>query len=345
MSHRASPFPEEEVRRVASAWVARRDAGLSAAEEAEWQAWLATDPRHREAYDRYAALWGRLDRPRAAGAGTRLQRDVALAGRARHRARRRAAGAAVALFLLIGSGWWVARPGAGVEAPAGVVAITRPERRVLPDGTILEHPAGSEVTVDFSSPHLRRIALARGDVHLEVAPDPSRPLVVSAAGVDFRAVGTAFSVQLRAAGVELLVTEGKVAVDAPAPAGGAEGAVAPLVTAGQSLLVRTPGNVDLAQLRPEPCAPVEMARRLAWRGPRAEFTDVPLREVVAALNGFGEVAGGPRYVIGDAELAATRLTGLFRADDPDAFVGILEGGFGVAAERRGPRDIVLRRRP
>ena len=83
---------------MASAWVARRDAGLSAAEEAEWQAWLATDPRHREAYDRYAALWVRLDRPRAAGAGTRLQRDVALAGRARHRARRRAAGAAVALW-------------------------------------------------------------------------------------------------------------------------------------------------------------------------------------------------------------------------------------------------------
>lgn len=67
--------------------------------------------------------------------------------------------------------------------------------------------------------------------------------------------------------------------------------------------------------------------------------------MVAALNAFGEGAGASRYVIEDAELAATRLTGLFRADDPDAFVGILEGGFGVVAERRGSRDIILRRRP
>ena len=40
-----------------------------------------------------------------------------------------------------------------------------------------------------------------------------------------------------------------------------------------------------------------------------------------------------------------RLKRRLLADPPDAFVGILEGGFGVAAERRGPRDIVLRRRP
>lgn len=344
MSRHSQSVSTEEIRRVASAWVARLDAGVTASEEAAWRAWLAADPRHREVYEGYTALWGRLDRPRSAGAATRLQRDVILAGRARRRARSRAAGAVAVLVLLFGSVWWTHGPGTEVEAPAGLVAITRPERRVLPDGTVLECPAGTEVTVDFSAPGFRRIALARGDLHLEVASDPLRPLVVSAAGVVFRAVGTTFAVQLRGGAVELLVTEGKVAVESPAPAV-ADGAAAPLVTAGQSLLVRTPGNVDLARLRPEPCAPAEMGRRLAWRGPRAEFADVPLREVVAALNGFGEGAGGPRYVIGEAELAATRLTGLFRADDPGAFIGILEGGFGVVAERRGPRDIVLRRRP
>ena len=348
MIRSAPPFREEKVRRAASDWVARRDSGLSAAEEEAWHAWLAADPRHREAYDRYAALWGRLDRPREVGAGTQLQRDVALASRGRRRRGVRAAGLASLVALVSATAMWsLWRSDSPTPTAPSLVAITRPERLVLPDGSVLEHPRGAQVEVDFGSPLLRRVALGRGEIHVEVAADPARPFVVSAAGVEFRAVGTAFSVRLGNSSVELLVTEGRVAVDSRVGDRAAlppvASAAAPLVVAGQRLAVETAGGVTVSA--PESCPPAEMARRLAWRSPRAEFTNLPLREVVAALNAFGEGAGAPRYVIEDAELAATRLTGLFRADDPDAFVGILEGGFGLVAERRGSRDIILRRRP
>lgn len=337
------PALTEEMRRAASDWVARQDAGLSASEDAAWRAWLASDPRHREAYDRYAALWGRLERPRMAGEGTRLQRDVALAARGRRRRGMRAAGLAAVVTLAVTAGltgrWFQSAP---APAGAGSMAITGPERLTLPDGSVLEHPRGAEVVVDFGSPLVRRVTLGRGEVHLEVAADPARPFIVAAAGVEFRAVGTAFSVHLGSASVELLVTEGKVAVDGRVGEPTAAPSAAPLVGAGQRLTVGTAGGMEIRP--PESCPPAEMARRLAWRSPRAEFTNSPLRNVVAFLNARHEAAGGPRYELVDPELAAACLTGVFLADDADAFIGILEGGFGVVAERRGTRDIVLSRR-
>ncbi|MFM8337151.1 MAG: FecR family protein [Opitutaceae bacterium] len=337
------PALTEEMRRAASDWVARQDAGLSASEDAAWRAWLASDPRHREAYDRYAALWGRLERPRMAGEGTRLQRDVALAARGRRRRGMRAAGLAAVVTLAVTAGltgrWFHSAP---APAGAGSMAITGPERLTLPDGSVLEHPRGAEVVVDFGSPLVRRVTLGRGEVHLEVAADPARPFIVAAAGVEFRAVGTAFSVHLGSASVELLVTEGKVVVDGRVGEPTAAPSAAPLVGAGQRLTVGTAGGMEIRP--PESCPPAEMARRLAWRSPRAEFTNSPLRNVVAFLNARHEAAGGPRYELVDPELAAACLTGVFLADDADAFIGILEGGFGVVAERRGTRDIVLSRR-
>ena len=337
------PALTEEMRRTASDWVARQDAGLSASEDAAWRAWLASDPRHREAYDRYAALWGRLERPRMAGEGTRLQRDVALAARGRRRRGMRTAGLAVIVTLAVTAGI-VGRGYRSAPAPAGAgsMAITGPERLILPDGSVLEHPRGAEVVVDFGSPLVRRVTLGRGEVHLEVAANPARPFIVAAAGVEFRAVGTAFSVRLGTASVELLVTEGKVAVDCRVGEPTEAPSAAPLVGAGQRLTVGTAGGMEIRA--PESCPPAEMARRLAWRSPRAEFTNSPLRDVVAVLNSRGEAVGGPRYVLVDPDLAATCLTGVFLADDADAFIGILEGGFGVVAERRGTREIVLSRR-
>ena len=337
------PALTEEMRRAASDWVARQDAGLSASEDAAWRAWLASDPRHREAYDRYAALWGRLERPRMAGEGTRLQRDVALAARGRRRRGMRAAGLAAIVTLAVTAGivgrWYRSAP---PPAGAGSMAITAPEHLTLPDGSVLEHPRGAEVVVDFGSPLVRRVTLGRGEVHLEVAADPARPFIVAAAGVEFRAVGTAFSVRLGTASVELLVIEGKVAVDGRVGEPTEAPSAAPLVGAGQRLTVETAGGMEIRP--PESCPPAEMARRLAWRSPRAEFTNSPLRDVVAFLNARGKAAGGPRYELVDPELAAACLTGVFLADDADAFIGILEGGFGVVAERRGTRDIVLSRR-
>ena len=52
-----------EIDSVAADWVARRDLqGLSAEEQAEFEAWLAADVRHLGAYGRAEAVLARLER-------------------------------------------------------------------------------------------------------------------------------------------------------------------------------------------------------------------------------------------------------------------------------------------
>jgi transmembrane sensor len=82
----------------------------------------------------------------------------------------------------------------------------------------------------------------------------------------------------------------------------------------------------------------EIAERLSWRSPRVEFSNTPLAEVVAFLNRRNQV----QFVIEDGALGATALSGLFRADDTDSFVRVMETAFGVKAERSGTQ-IFLRK--
>src|SRR3546814_12625198 len=59
---------------------------------------------------------------------------------------------------------------------------------------------------------MRRVILRRGEASFEVAHNVQRPFVVSAEGLDVRAVGTAFVVGIEDGGVEVTVEEGVVAV-------------------------------------------------------------------------------------------------------------------------------------
>jgi transmembrane sensor len=51
----------DPVEAAAAGWQVRRQDGLSAEEEAQFQHWLAEAPAHRPAFDRLQGVWGRLD--------------------------------------------------------------------------------------------------------------------------------------------------------------------------------------------------------------------------------------------------------------------------------------------
>ena len=87
----------------------------------------------------------------------------------------------------------------------------RYERVVLDDGSVLELYGDTSAEVRLA-PAERRVRLARGEAHVTVVRDATRPFVVEAGGVAARTVGTAFNVRLGAREVEVLVTEGKVSV-------------------------------------------------------------------------------------------------------------------------------------
>ena len=217
---------------------------------------------------------------------------------------------------------------------------------ILEDGSTIELNTGAKVEVHYTA-DMRTVQLVHGEALFSVAKNPARPFIVAAGPVAVRAVGTAFRVALAPREVSVLVTEGKVQVAstsvAPAPAAGAENPGSPasdptMLTAGQQTVIDLTAT-DLVPAVQE-VTPAQVERALAWQGLRLEFVDMPLGDVVTDFNRYNR----RKLVVADDATAAIVVGGNFRADNVEAFVRLLESGFGVTAFRHGD-EIVLRRVP
>jgi transmembrane sensor len=333
MSAPDQPSPADPVAVAAAAWLARRDRGFTPAEQDEFLLWLAADPRHRAEMARIGRSWRALDGLAAwqPADGTAPNPDLLAPPSPRPPARWRrllwpagalaASGLACAVWL----GWPDAPPAAAPAPLAGLRVIPRPEPLALEDGSVAEVNHGGRMELAFGAGE-RRVRLTGGEVHFTVKRDPGRPFVVEAGNVTVRAVGTAFSVHRTPAGVEVLVTEGRVevksSVGAPVPVGVGERA-----------------RIG-ADLRPAVGAaqPEMVERALAWRAVRLEFDGLPLAAVVTEFN----LRNVLQLEIGDGPAGRLRVAGTFRADKPEAFARLLEAGFGIAVERRSGAAWVLR---
>lgn len=270
-----------------------------------------------------------LDWPARAGAID----DVlfGLAQRRRQRRRRRTTLAAgLALVLGLTALWRTSRsePVGEVELAPTRVAVLQPARQVLPDGSVVDLRSDAEIAVEFT-PTRRRVVLRRGEAHFSVRKDAARPFVVAADGVEVRAVGTEFSVDLAAAAVAVVVNEGHVAVEQASPPDASlkEKKLLAALAAGDRTVVA----------REQPAAPPvsglsadELEAHLAWRVPRLEFSGVPLGELIALFNRHNR----EQLVLRDPQLAHVRLSGALRADHVEALLAMLAAEFGVRAERR-----------
>ena len=332
-----------QIETAAADWVVRRDSGLSEAERVEFARWQGADPRHAEAIARHEQAWSLLERPRAGGRTPELLR--ALPARIGRRRRRRVAAvmAAVTMVLLTCTAVWQTRDPFQEIAP-GKTQVLMPRKQVLPDGSIVELKGETSIRVAYSNSS-RLITLEGGEALFHVSKDPTRPFVVAAAGVEVRAIGTVFLVQLGGTQVDVIVTEGKVAVEmvanrvAPAAPGNASArpVEAPrFVEAGARLTVDT--SMGPAASVPVAISATEIAARLGWRAPFLEFTDVPLTEAVALLNRHSPIP----LVVDDPALAALAVNGRFRADNSETLARLLESSFGLTVEHREDQ-IILRK--
>lgn len=256
------------------------------------------------------------------------------------RRRQRATLAAAAAVIAVGVLWRFAPAthSAAVPVPTSVV-MTRPTQQHLSDGTVIELKDGADVSVEFTT-RFRRVVLRSGEAHFAVAKDSTRPFVVDAGDVEVRAVGTSFSVQLASRGVEVLVTEGRVAIDQVIDADGS----LPLLP--QTLAIVDAGNRAVVDLAPapgdlplatqvEPVHGPELSQLLAWRSPRLEFSGTPLVEAVALMNSHADGENDIRFSVTDSAIAQVRLSGFIRADNTEAFVRLLEASGEIRATRHG----------
>ncbi len=286
----------------AARWAIRIDAGpLSAAAQAELDAWLAADERRAGALLRAEAALAYLDRGRAF-AGAAGDDAQAEAERAPLFGRRSVLfGGALAGALAAGlSGLLFLRTGAE-RLGTGIGEI----RRVpLADGSVATINTASTLAVAIA-PERRLVRLEQGEAWFQVAHDPGRPFIVEAGEIRVQAVGTAFSVRRRDAGADVLVTEGTVEtwvvgretarVRIAAGSRGFVGAQAPAIT-------------------PVPAAE-EIDRTLAWRTGELALDGETLDFAVAEINRYNR----RQLVIADPALGREPLVGYFRTNAPENF--------------------------
>ncbi|MEP7244210.1 MAG: FecR domain-containing protein [Gammaproteobacteria bacterium] len=347
----------------AAAWLVRREApDFSERQQAEFDAWAEADPRHRAAFVRLEAAWRRADRLRklrpldgevdenllAHSPFARLEeyparhetRNTSVGGfdaaygeeRSDAPRRRRwvvsAAAAALALIVIAASTWFA------LEKPGWQRYSTDFggfEKIVLDDGSVVHLNTNSSMRVHLSAT-LRQVVLDRGEALFKVAHDRSRPFDVRAVGTTVRAVGTEFSVRVREANevttglkdVEVLVREGRVAIDPPTV--NLERATAlprslSTLSAGETVTI-TANRVHVQRV-----AEADVNRKLSWTEGRLWFERQRLADVVAEFNRYNR----RQMIIADPAIADLRIGGGFEATDPESFVAALERTLGVRA--------------
>lgn len=187
----------------------------------------------------------------------------------------------------------------------------------LVDGTLVQLDRNSVIDVHFNE-HYRRIDVIRGNALFDIGKDPARPMLVSVGQHVLQDIGTVFDVKRDGPVDTLTVISGHVRV-LNAPEASAKGvAISPLtglavadVTAGQ--------QIELSASGAGPVHPVKIAQTTAWLPTEIRFEHETVEDVARRFNAYTSKP----LVIENEHIAGKRISGVFHANNPQAFVAYL----------------------
>ena len=331
----------------ASAWIAKMDKGLSDADADALLAWMRADPRNEVKLLEMARMWDKM------GALARLSEVFPHASETgstpvRSMGRRMAMAAS---FIVVIAGFLMTAaimnlyedeppPSLASDVAAYETAIGGISTIELPDGSLITLNTNSRAVVGFGE-WQRFVQLERGEVHIDVAHDPTRPLSVIAGGRIVQAVGTAFTVKIDASQrVEVLVADGRVQVGVHEQGTADIGQVEPPGDFdGQSFLLAKGERVvlDANSEKVEALEPEEIEVYLSWRNGNLIFRGESLAAAAAEVGRYTPV----EFVIEDENLQQLRVAGLFKAGDVAGFLSSLQANFDIVYERTDDKTILL----
>jgi transmembrane sensor len=210
-------FPEKGVlAEEAAEWLIRLDADTppSSQELRALGEWLHRSPAHREELEKLAALWGRMNV--LTELAVPLGKSVEAVGPYRQTSWLRHGVAAAAVGAVFAAGLVYLLRGSAENEPLTAkalyaTAVGQQTTTELPDGSQIILNTNSQIRVDYSDRY-RKVYLLQGEALFTVAESAARPFRVYAGTGRIQALGTAFSVYLDGADVEVMVTEGRVAL-------------------------------------------------------------------------------------------------------------------------------------
>jgi transmembrane sensor len=342
---------------AASRWIAKLDKGLSAAETAALRAWMQADPKNESELLEMARIWDKMDTL------ARLsevfphpgQGEVSPVPHTNH-------WVAVATVLLVATIGFVTLVGdLGISdrdvAPALVTDVALYETAVggvskveLSDGSLITLNTNSRAQINFNE-RRRLVLLERGEIHINVAHDPSRPLSVIVGTRIVKAVGTAFSVKIdESQRIEVIVAHGRVRVGirAKQPPGtekldqnldqSLDQKMYSDIT-GETLLLTQGERVvlDASSEELEVLEPEEVEVQLSWREGNLVFRGESLAVAAAEISRYTPV----EFVLVDDDLMKIRVAGLFKAGDVTGFLSSLNANFDIIYEQVDEHTILL----
>lgn len=334
----------------AARWAVRLDGDdVSEVDRREFEAWRERSPDNAERYERAVAAMRVLD-----DAPEDPHVDALRRAALRYEPERRMSGlkgiAAVLAFVCVGLAAFVLINGdlyRTDDAPvaslyeAGVpdYSTRRGERLevALPDGTAVTLNTETDLDVVFDGRY-RRVQMLRGQAFFTVAKDPLRPFVVEAGGKQIVAIGTAFDVRLVNERLEVLLVEGRVAVeDVPDISSNPE-IIEPANLTANLRVQLNPGETLIAtesEIVHTPAPNPE--RQLKWRDGLIEFDNTTLAAAVEEFNRYSE-----RTIrIDDPAVAQLPISGVFRTNSQRNFLDALTSVHPVSVEYRGPNELAL----
>lgn len=316
---------------IAANWAIRIDSGeINARDHTRLDAWLREDQRRLGALLRAQAALSYLDRGKALAAGHAFDKadlpqanDISWFNWADLRRARFAGSTLVACFLMLVSVSFFRN---SADLPMGQPNITANVASAangiaLEDGSFAHVKAGSVIKIAMNSKQ-RDIRLEKGEVWFKVAHDENRPFVVAAGNIRVRAVGTAFSVRLRADGADVVVSEGVVEtwVD------GLEGNRTRLGAGMVSFVANALPDANLKAKPAKAGGPTPKVKaELALNGESVAYA-------VAEMNRYNDT----KLIVDNAAIGREPLVGLFRTDSPLEFAEAVASVTGAqVSEREG----------
>tara|TARA_R110001592_G_scaffold81338_3_gene241468 strand:+ start:5199 stop:6278 length:1080 start_codon:yes stop_codon:yes gene_type:complete len=348
--HKQNIIDEEEKRLDdASDWLAKIDRNLTKQEKASLQTWLSLSVKNTEVLLEVAHLWDKMDDlsrlsdlfPQTSSSTTKKYSSWL------------GAMAASAIFAIsVGfyqSGFNFSLFGQSDQS--AVVAMQMNYQTGIGESNTINLPDNSKIVLNTNSfvqvrytSSARIIDLQRGEIHINVAHDKSRPLSVIAGGKIIQAVGTAFNVEVRNKLVELIVTDGKVLVAAK------NNAIANTdidemakrlpknsmaVSKGEKIDLDLTGNTVDKVIKVDP---IEVAANLSWRTGNLIFRGESLAEVMAEISRYTNITF---ELSDDEQLQKVKVAGMFKTGDVTGLLEVLSNNFNIRYERVDKDKIIL----
>lgn len=333
----------------ASDWIAKLDRNLTLDEKKSLQIWLSLAPENTIVLFEVAQLWDKMDElsrlsdlfPKITEAKKQTPKWLG-------------AVAASVVFTVLFSFYQnnFITPFSVQEKQSPVVAmqmsyqtdIGESNTINLPDNSIMVLNTNSFVQVKYTQ-HARIIELQRGEIHIDVAHDISRPLSVITGEKVIQAVGTAFNVEIHDEQVELIVTEGKVLVAHKNPIYNhvdiekmahklPNNSMA--ISKGEKVELNVTGKVQEEVIK---LNEIEIAANLSWRQGNLIFRGESLVDAMAEISRYTNIAF---ELADDQKLKQVKVAGLFKTGDVTGLLDVLTRNFNISYEKVTEDKILLR---